>query len=437
VSALVRSRAVDFAVTGLILVVFEIVAVWNAFEYPPIGGYDAAEHIAYTRGLLEDWQIVPGGASYTPPGFYLVAGAAIEVGEAIEMVDPERAALVVNAALAVGTALLVLLLSALLFPGRPALRWAALAFFACCPVVLRSSAMFHPQPLAMFLSTLALALTARMIVQRRYSVLSWLGLGLTLGAAQLVRSVSLVTVGVVLLTLVVTALVDREARVRIRNALLVLVALVVLVPLPWYVHLKQTTSSAIFGRGSLTDSFENAWPAEFYLSPGLPSVISEPQRVGLPPRFLPMLYADTWGDYFGNWSWNPPRPELTPDVNRRLVVQSVVGLPLTFVAGAGWLALIGLAVVRRREHPARLLVVLMPAAAVAAVLFYAFQAPHPDGDTVKSLFLLPAVPAWALCFGFAVDVLLSRSRRIGIPVAVVLAACAIVSLAYVTFVTVS
>jgi hypothetical protein len=36
-----------------------------------------------------------------------------------------------------------------------------------------------------------------------------------------------------------------------------------------------------------------------------------------------------------------------------------------------------------------------------------------------------------------VDVLLSRSRRIGVPVAVVLAACAIVSLAYVTFVTVS
>jgi peptidoglycan/LPS O-acetylase OafA/YrhL len=150
-----------------------------------------------------------------------------------------------------------------------------------------------------------------------------------------------------------------------------------------------------------------------------------------------MLYADTWGDYFGSWSWNPPRPELTGDVKRRLVVQSAVGLPLTAIAGAGWLALIGLAFGRRREHPARLLVVLMPAAALTAVLFYAFQAPHPDGDTVKSLFLLPAVPAWALSFGFAVDVLIARNRRIGIPVAAVLAACAIVSFAYVTFVTVS
>jgi hypothetical protein len=432
-----HSRAVDYAVTAVILVVFEIVAVWNAFEYPPIGGYDAAEHIAYTYGLMEDWRIVEGGASYTPPGFYLVAGAAIHVGEVLDMVEPERAALVVNAALGVGTALLVLLLSYLLFPGRPVLRWATLAFFACCPVVLRSTAMFHPQPLAMFLSTLALALTARMIVQRRYSLLSWVGLGLTLGAAQLVRSVSLVTVGVVLLTLIATAIVDRESRVRIRNALLVLVALVVLVPLPWYVHLKQTTSSAIFGRGSLTDSFENAWPAAFYVSPGLPSVISEPQRNGLPPRFLPTLYADTWGDYFGNWSWNPPRPELTPDVNRRLVVQSVVGLPLTAVAGAGWLALIGLGIIRRSEQPARLLVVLIPAAALTAVLFYSFQAPHPDGDTVKSLFLLPAVPAWAISFGFAVDGLLARSRRIGIAVSIVLAACAAVSLAYGTFVNVS
>jgi hypothetical protein len=298
--------------------------------------------------------------------------------------------------------------------------------------------MFHPQPLALFLSTLALTLAARMIVLGRYTALAWVGLGVTLGAAQLVRSVSLWTVGVVALTLVVTAVVDRQNRRRIRNALLVFLALVVLVPLPWYIYLKATTSSAIFGRPSVTRAlFDNAWPTAFYVSPGLPDVVTDPHRPTLPPRFFPTLYADTWGDYFGIWSWGPPRPELTPAVNRRLTVQSIVGLPLTALAFAGWLALVGLAVGRRREHPARLLVILMPPVALAGVLFYSTQAPHPDGDTVKSMFLLPAVPAWALSFGFALDVLYARSRRVGIAAVLLLVPFGFVSLAYAIFTTVS
>jgi hypothetical protein len=331
-------------------------------------------------------------------------------------------------------------LASLLFPGRPVARWAALAFFLCCPLALKTVAMFHPQPLALFLSTLALALTTTMIVRRRYSWPLWLGLALTLGAAQLVRSVSLLTVGVVLLTLLVTAVVDSESRRPIRNALLVLAAAVVLVPLPWYVHLKLTTSSAVFGRASVTKSlFDTPWPAAFYVSPGLPSVLTDPHRPTLPPRLLPTLYADSWGDYFGNWSWGAPRPELTPGVNRRLATQSIVGLPLTALAVAGWLALAGLATGRRREHPARLPVVLMPLAALAAVLFYSTQAPHPDGDTVKALFLLPAVPAWALSFGFGVDVLLDRTRALAgrLAIAAVLGVCGLVSLAYGIFATVS
>jgi dolichyl-phosphate-mannose--protein O-mannosyl transferase len=79
----------------------------------------------------------------------------------------------------------------------------------------------------------------------------------------------------------------------------------------------------------------------------------------------------------------------------------------------------------------------MPLAALASVLFYARQAPHPDGDTVKAMFLLPAVPAWALAFGFAVDVLLRRSTRVGVPVLAVLTACAFVSVVYATFASIS
>ena len=165
-------------------------------------------------------------------------------------------------------------------------------------------------------------------------------------------------------------------------------------------------------------------------------MITNPQREALEPRFFALLYADTWGDYFGIWAWGPPRPELTSDVNRRLAIQSIVGLPMTVIAVAGWFALVGLGATRWREAPARLLVALAPLVGLAAVLYYATRSFRADGDTVKAMFMLPAVPFWALSFGFAVDVLLRR-RRLVVPVLVLVAVCGAVSLIFSTFASVS
>jgi hypothetical protein len=427
----------DRAVTWSLLALLAAIAAWNAFTYPPVGGFDSSEHIAYARGLADRGELAAGGASYTPPGFYVLAAGAIKLGEALGLDEPERVAQFMNAALGVGTALLLLVLTRLLFPGRPVVRWAALAFFVSCPVVLRTVAMFHPQPLALFLSTLALTLTAGMIVGRRYGLWAWLSLAATLGALQLVRSVGLWTVAVVLLTLMATAAIDRSHRRPVVRGLAVCATAALLLALPWYIHLQSTTGSAVFGRPFSSAPLSERWPAAFYVSPGLPAVITDPHRGALPREFIPILYADTWGDYFGIWSWSPPRPELTPRVNRRLVVESVVGLPLTAFALAGWFALLGLAAVRLRAAPARLVVVLMPLVGLAGSLYYAVQHPSTDADTVKALFLLTAVPAWAISFGFAADTLLARSRRVAVPVLAVLAVCALVALHFATYASVS
>ena len=181
-SVLIERVALDRLVRWGLVAVFAAIAAWNAFTYPPIGGFDASEHIAYARGLADRGELPTGGASYTPPGFYVLAAGAIELGDALGLDEPERVVQLMNAALGVGTALLLVALTGLLFPGRPVVRWTALAFFVSCPLVLRTVAMFHPQPLALLLSTLALVLTARMIVERRYGLWTWLSLAATLGA---------------------------------------------------------------------------------------------------------------------------------------------------------------------------------------------------------------------------------------------------------------
>ncbi len=92
------------------------------------------------------------------------------------------------------------------------LHLAALGFVVACPVVFKASAMFHPEPLSLFFSTLAVTLAARMLVRRRYSLGAALGIGAALAAGQLVRAWTLWTVGVVLLVLVVALVVRRAER---------------------------------------------------------------------------------------------------------------------------------------------------------------------------------------------------------------------------------
>ena len=130
---------------------------------------------------------------------------------------------------------------------------------------------------------------------------------------------------------------------------------------------QSAGGNAIFGRGMTLISLDSHWPARFYVDPGLPAVITHPQRAELGVALVPILYADTWGDYFGIWSWGSPRPELTPAVDRRLALQSVVGLPLTAFALAGWFAFTGLDASRWREAPERLVVALAPLVGLAAV----------------------------------------------------------------------
>ena len=431
-----HSRTVDLAVSGSLLGLLAVVAVWNAFAYPYLGGFDAREHVAYAYEILEG-RLPTGGASYTPPGFYALAALAIRLGEMLGVDTPEQLAQLLNALCVVVSGVLVLVLGRLLLPGRPLARWSALAFFACSPVVLKTGAMFHPQPLAMLLSLLALTTTAWMVARRDYRLRLWAVLALSLAGAQLVRSVSIWVVGVVLVTLVAAAIAQREHRRRIGSALALCALAIVLLPLPWYLHNQSTGGNAVFGRGMSILSFDSQWPAEFYVDPDLPDVITHPQRAELGVGLVPILYAETWGDFFGIWSWNPPRPELTPAVNRRLALQSIVGLPLTALALAGWFAFVALTASRWREAPERLVAALVPLVGLAAVVYYATRSYRPDGDTVKALFLLPAVPFWALSFGFAVDVLVERSRRVGLVVLAILALCLLVSLSFGTYAFVS
>jgi len=72
----------------------------------------------------------------------------------------------------------------------------------------------------------------------------------------------------------------------------------------------------------------------------------------------------------------------------------------------------------------------MPVVALAGMAYYARGNPSVDGDTVKALFLLPAVPALAICFGFAVETTARRSRWLAVLLVVPVTVCLVVSFSF-------
>ena len=421
-------RGVGQAAIYGVIVVAAIVAVRNATVYPAIAGYDAQEAIDYAQGIVRDGRLPAAtGSYYTPPGFFAVGGLGIELGNRLGLDHPERVGQVVNALAAVGTLLLLLVLVRLLWPGREALHLAAVVFFAVCPVVMKSAAMFHPEPLSMLLSTAALVLAARLLVRSDYRLRVAASLGLMLGLAQLVRAWTLWTVGVVVLVLVVATVTRPLDRRPLLRVLAVAAAVAILVPAPWYAHQVGRYDSALFGQPHPAEPVWSRRPAGFFVAAGLPQIVTEPYRPSFSRQFLPIAYAETWGDYFGVWRWFPHGDPPSAGVRRELVTMSVVGLPFTLVALAGWIALLGLAVRHPGRSTERLLVALLPLAALAGVLYFATSYPTPDGDTVKGSFMLTAVPAWAACFGFAFDGLRSRYQRFSLVFLVLLAVLAAVA----------
>ena len=440
--------------TAVLIAVVSVIVVYNAFHYPAVSGYDAELGLQYAHTLVTDWRIPTELRNYyTPPGFFLLAGPLVELGGPLGLSDPADLAQLLDGALAVGTAILLAFLCAIVFPGRAWLRFAAVAFFVSCPIVLKTATMFHPQPLVSFLTTLALVLAARMLRDRRYRVGAALVVGLVVGAGQLVRSAGIWTLGVVCIALLATAVARKAERRAVLRALVIVGVVGMLMALPWYVYLQTRYSNPVFGRSARTAHVvtpglvpgRSAGPALFrlvasssspsqrlwfYVDPELPEVITAPHRAQLAPKFWPILYTDTWGDYYGYWKWGSTQKPMTPAVENRLTAQMVVGVLPTLLAAAGLLALAGLAVARARSRPELLLVSLMPLVALAGMLYYAYSYPSADGDTVKALFLLPAVPAFAVCFGFAVETLGRRSRVVAVVLAVLLTVGLGVSLAF-------
>ncbi len=413
----------------LVIGILGMIAAWNVVRYPPGLGYDADGHIVYAENILAGRGFPDHeGEYYTPPGFYTVAAGAIWLGRQVALGQPLRVVQLVNAALLLATALLLLELGRAVFPGRRRLHLAALGLFAFGMLAPRSAAMFHPETMSMFFCTLALVLAAHMIVGRRWRWPLALALGAALGAGQLVRAFSLWTFAVVLLALMVTAVMRRAERRRVVVCLFVIALATGVVAGPWYAYQSSRYSNPIFDRPQVDKPLWERRPVSFYLDPRPAALFGSPTAPHLNNLFVPTLYAEAWGDYYGNFVWRKGNGRPSAGERRTLSAQMFLAFVPTLLMVGGWLTLLLRSLVggRLRSHPERLLVGLLPLAGVVGMLYFTVSYPTPDGDVIKATYMLTTVPAWALCFGYGLDSILDRRPRL-LPLLAVLLGLAILS----------
>jgi hypothetical protein len=428
-------RRVDPALLAICAFV-AVAGIWNTLRYPPGLGYDAIAHMAYASGLVPGGHLPPSTGPlateyYTPPGYYALAGSADWIAHKLgaSTYASFRAGMGLNALFLLATVVLVWCIARDLWPERRRIRIAATLFTALAPVAAKTASMFHPEPLALALATLALWLVVRAFRDARYAI----PLGLALGAAQLVRASTLWTVAVVLLALAV----GRRFRL-----LAIVLALAVVVPLPWYVHQEiRYGGDPVFPRPATTLARVGAnpvakpkplWdrqPLRFYFDPGIPDVITKPYS----PAFgstssglaIPITYDELWGDYEGVWAWKANHLDAQPSsgAHAELTIQSVVGLLPTLIAVVGWLVLLRSSL----RRPDRLAIALLPLVGLLGYVYFTTSYPTPGGDVLKATYMLTTLGGWAVGFAYGLDRL--RGRWWTVTVAL-LAVCALADLPY-------
>lgn len=415
---------------------FLILLVWNAFHYDVRGGFEAEAHFDYVRILREEhrlptrqevhneWQI--------PPLFHATA-AVLETGCSAIGVSGDfcrrgGAVQLFNALVATGTAILVLLASRKIFPQSPIAQFGALLMVVLSPPLTRAAVMYYGEALATFLTAAAILFVARALRDPdRCCSQSLLG-GVAIGLAILTRQMALATFGALGLVFVVHALWTSN-RKSIRAGL-VFGGTALLLSSPWFVHQQVRYGSPVAqGLTAPNVPFFERQSADFFVGGPIKPVFTMPYRPSYTNHMPQVLYTDWWGDYFEYFQARPyighvPLPQGYHDA---LVRQSFVGLGPSVLIVAG---LIGMSVrgVRRTEALTLAPVLSVGAVAVAGLYFF-IGFPVPDGDTMKAIYLLTALPGLALAGGWSLQHL-AGNRVMFAAILLVLTAVAVVDVRF-------
>lgn len=285
---------------AIALVLINGLALWNAWLHNPLIGYDAADHLRYAEALAEGRLVGPEDSHefFSPPLPYVVPALAMAV-LGLDLHAAAKCAQWFQWLLSIG---LTLGLAMIARRGRGSGALAALVFLGLLPVYYKSFAFVRGEPYVAFFTVVIVGLVVSMsrpggMTGGRATLL---GVGMGLGA--LSRQWAILLFPAVLAWFVLAWHHAPADRRRILKAAVVAFAVTALVGGWFYVTLLARFGSiTAFNRPQATASAAST--VSFGIGRdalvGERSLFRRPVRPSFENQLLPILYAETWGDYWG------------------------------------------------------------------------------------------------------------------------------------------
>lgn len=375
-----ETRALDERIAAVLTVVLLVfingVVLFNAVHTPFIAGYDTKWHIISTQVLSTGHLPEQKNSDefFSPPLPYALPALAYRLTGSPEVTG--KIGQLQNVPLSVGITLLIVALARRLSPDRPFHAPLALLALAVLPVYYKSFAFFRGEPMLTFFLLAAIYVLYR----SKGSVRSAALVGVCMGLAALSRQWAIMAIP----ALGLYAIVERRWRWK---QIVVAGALAALIGGWFYLFLTVNYGTPMaFNR----NPGKELPPLTFFTGLGSGALFSTPVRRSFDNQVWPILYSDTWGDYWLFWA-NPSRSSVDPLRVALLARMNVVNALTTVV--------FAVALIRSLPQRRNALLFLVIGLTMAGFLFFLIRYPNKQGDNIKATYVLQMYPLVALIVG--------------------------------------
>ncbi len=362
--------------TVALLIVINGLVLFNAVTAPFIIGYDTKWHIVNAQVLSTGHLPEEGNSDefFSPPLAYLLPAVAYWLTGSPELAG--KVGQFQNFPLSVGITLLMVALARWLSPDRPFHGPMALLALGILPVYYKSLAFFRGEPLLTFFLLAAIYVLCRSSGSVRSAAL----VGLLMGLAALARQWAILAIP----ALGLYAVIERRWRWK---QVMVAGLLAAFMGGWFYVFLTAEYGTPMaFNR----EPGKALPPLTFFTGTGNGALFSAPVRKSFDNQVWPILYSDTWGDYWLFWAV-PSRSTVDPAQVALLAQMNLVNLLPTAVV------IYALArSIRRRRYALLYLVIGLT---MVGFLFFLIRYPNHQGDNIKGTYVLQMYPLVALIVG--------------------------------------
>lgn len=419
-------------------IAINVLVLLNVSLHDPYVGYDAHGHLKYVEVLAEPHlpTLEDTHEFFSAPLPYVAPAIAI----GLLGMDTHAAGKVGQFA----NVLLSLLLTGYLvrlcrlISDNGMVALGALVALGMLPVYYKSFAMFRGETYVACFVVIALYYLLRIHLQRDYSARTVIALGVSLGLCALSRQWGILFFPAAFLFLGYQWLTRPGLRFRIVRATLLCLALIFLTAGWFYLTLQFRYGSITAFNQKAVERFSlGNKPASFYFQTSHWALRHNPLRDAYPDQFLPIIYSDTWGDYWCYFLvYGKDKRTGEPVMQSRLptlalhqpqpnwletnftTIAPYLGRVNTLAAVPSLLAFIALILAVASltfniqpygsimpRHPKEIIASLLLALASILAGYFWFLLRHPStgsGDTIKATYILQLYPVLAILFGLLV-----------------------------------